>query len=481
MKKEESKPVIITDALTDVRVKYHINPKELGHGHYGIVRKCMNRETNQWFAIKSIKKCKVKNIEVLKREIEILKEVDHPHIIKLVEVHEDIKYLHLITELCTGGELFDRIITKTQSEEGHFSEKDAAKLVRDILDAINYCHTEKQIVHRDLKPENFLYLTDKDDAPIKIIDFGLSRHDDQNMGIMKTKVGTPYYVAPEVLRRQYTKSCDIWSIGVITYILLCGYPPFYGDNDTQIFSAVRAGDFDFPSPDWDEISQNAKDFICALLKMDPAQRLTAEEALHHKWIMEQCYNSFKPTNARSRRISHQNRRSITFTTFRGMERFKKAALSFIASRLTKAEVGELENVFKAIDTNNDGCISMHDLNAVLTTEQFDHSLTTKLRELRDDLRIQGSVTIKWKEFLAGTVDQTVILQEDKIREAFDSFRTSDKTYVEVADLVKVFGSEAHAMEIMGAVDADKDGRIGYDDFKEMMASNKKSLLDMDLS
>jgi len=480
LKKKEERPVIITDALTDVRVKYHINPKELGHGHYGIVRKCMNRETNQWFAIKSIKKCKVKNIEVLKREIEILKEVDHPHIIDLVEVHEDIKYLHLITELCTGGELFDRIITKTQSEEGHFSEKDAAKLVRDILDAINYCHTEKQIVHRDLKPENFLYLTDKDDSPIKIIDFGLSRHDDQNMGIMKTKVGTPYYVAPEVLRRQYTKSCDIWSIGVITYILLCGYPPFYGDNDTQIFSAVRAGDFDFPSPDWDEISQNAKDFICALLKMDPSQRLSAEQALLHKWIMEQCYTSMKPANEKSRRISHQNRRSITFTTFRGMERFKKAALSFIASRLTKAEIGELESVFKAIDTDNDGIISMSELSDALKSPRFDSSLITKLRELRDDLRIQGFMTIKWKDFLTGTMDANLVKQDDKVREAFDFYCTSNRPCIEMDDLVKVFGSESHAMEIMGAVDLDKDGRISYDEFKNMMTSENKSLFEMDL-
>jgi calcium-dependent protein kinase len=136
-------PVMITDALSDVRVNYHIEAKELGHGHYGVVRKCMHRESGEWFAIKSIRKAKVSKIEVLKREIEILKEVKHPNIIALTEVYEDERYLHLITELCTGGELFDRIIAKTQSVEGHFSEHDAAKLVGDILDAIRYCHEEK--------------------------------------------------------------------------------------------------------------------------------------------------------------------------------------------------------------------------------------------------------------------------------------------------------------------------------------------------
>ena len=138
--------VMITDAISDVRVKYHINPKEIGHGHYGVVRKCMDRETKVWYAIKSIRKSKVGKVDVLKREIALLKEVHHPNIIELVEVHEDQKYLHLITELCTGGELFDRIIEKTQSSEGHFSEKDAANLVKCILDAIAYCHDVKGIV-----------------------------------------------------------------------------------------------------------------------------------------------------------------------------------------------------------------------------------------------------------------------------------------------------------------------------------------------
>ena len=147
----QSHPVMITDTLSDVRVKYHINPKEIGHGHYGVVRKCMDRETNIWYAIKSIRKSKVGKVDELKREVALLQECDHPNIIKLIEVHEDQKYLHLITELCTGGELFDRITEMTQSEEGHLSERDSANLVRCILDAIAYCHDQKGIVHRDLK------------------------------------------------------------------------------------------------------------------------------------------------------------------------------------------------------------------------------------------------------------------------------------------------------------------------------------------
>jgi serine/threonine protein kinase len=174
----------------------------------------MDRESKEWFAIKSIRKSKVSKIEVLKREIQILKEVKHPNIIALIDVFEDSKYLHLVTELCTGGELFDRIIAKTQSVEGHFSEHDAAQLVKDILDAITYCHDVKGIVHRDLKPENFLFLTKAEDSPIKIIDFGLSRHNDVNQGIMKTKVGKRAIISgyheTKTFERSLNSNLSLW-------------------------------------------------------------------------------------------------------------------------------------------------------------------------------------------------------------------------------------------------------------------------------
>jgi calcium-dependent protein kinase len=366
----QNHPVMITDSISDVRLKYHIQPKEIGHGHYGVVRKCMDRETKAWYAIKSIRKSKVGKVDVLRREVALLKECDHPNIIKLIEVHEDQKYLHLITELCTGGELFDRIIEKTQSDEGHFSERDAAGLVRCILDAISYCH-DKAIVHRDLKPENFLFSSkDEKAAVIKIIDFGLSRHDhDVKQGIMNTKVGTPYYVAPEVLNREYTKSCDIWSIGVITYILLCGYPPFYGDTDNQIFEAVRTAKFDFPSPDWDGISDSAKEFICSLLQRTPSKRLTAAQALEHSWIKEMTPQS----NGKMFDRMRQQRKSsiafaplsIAFIKFRDMQKLKKAALAYLATNATNDDIVILKDVFATIDVKKKGRITLQELDDCL--------------------------------------------------------------------------------------------------------------------
>ena len=220
-------------------------------------------------------------------------------------------------------------------------------------------------VHRDLKPENFLFSTKSEDAVIKIIDFGLSRHDDTATKIMNTKVGTPYYVAPEVLNREYTKSCDIWSIGVITYILLCGYPPFYGDTDNQIFDCVRAARFDFPSPDWDGISQAAKDFICALLRKDPSKRLTASEALQHPWVQEMSKANSQRGRQNLRASIVFSPQSITFLKYRGMQKLKKAALTYIATNVTNDEISALKDVFLKIDVNNDGTLTLQELDECL--------------------------------------------------------------------------------------------------------------------
>lgn len=464
-RRDKMGPVMITDALSDVRVKYHINPKELGHGHYGVVRKCMDRDTKEWYAIKSIRKSKVSKLEVLKREIEILKEVQHPHIIWLVDVFEDSKYLHLVTELCTGGELFDRIIAKTQSEEGHYSEHDAAKLVRDILDAIAYCHDVKNIVHRDLKPENFLFLTENEDSPIKIIDFGLSRHDDTVHGIMKTKVGTPYYVAPEVLRREYTKSCDIWSIGVITYILLCGYPPFYGDSDTEIFDSVRAGNFDFPSPEWDEISQGAKDFVINMLQKDPETRPTASDAAKHPWILEQLEAGDPHHRRRSSTFSMSNERSAAFQKFLAMQKLKKAALVVIATKLTHAEVGSLGDIFRRIDKENDGVLTLTELDNAMVQGKVPSDIQHDINVLKEELSLAGTDTLNWKVFLAATMDKHLVMREDKIKVAFDHFKHSDNDCLTKSDFEEVFKGDGQAHEIFDYLDTDRDGKVSFDDFR----------------
>jgi len=241
------------------------------------VRKAVKKETGEVFAVKIIEKNQSEEeLQLLQREIDIMQKLDHKNIISLEEVYDDKETIYLVMELVQGGELFDQIVSR-----GTYAESDAANIVRQILDAVNYMH-ENGIAHRDLKPENLLCSGDEYNT-IKVTDFGLSK--DFGSASLRTSCGTPDYVAPEVLRGQpYDNSVDVWSIGVITYILLCGFPPFYGNTDQQIFEKILKVDYDFPSPDWDQISSEAKDFIRKILIHDPTKRPTAAEALDGDWI-----------------------------------------------------------------------------------------------------------------------------------------------------------------------------------------------------
>mmetsp|Transcript_1073 Transcript_1073/g.2142 ORF Transcript_1073/g.2142 Transcript_1073/m.2142 type:complete len:392 (-) Transcript_1073:156-1331(-) len=284
----------ITGKFSNIEYKYHIDPRILGTGHHGSVRECIDRVTGQHFAVKSIRKSDPSIMPGgLAREIILLREMKHPSIVQLVDVYEDADYVHLVTDLCTGGELFDKICEKSSNRDNGaacFAEDEAARIMFQILVAVSYMH-KRGIVHRDIKPENILFETTDEDSPIKIIDFGLSRkHYGGQEPPMTSVVGTPYYIAPEVLRKKYDKSCDLWSVGVIAYILLCGYPPFNGANNDQTHRRVLRGRYYFPAEDWKDVSIEAMDFIHRMLQMDPRKRMTVEQALNHPWITRHINN-----------------------------------------------------------------------------------------------------------------------------------------------------------------------------------------------
>ncbi|XP_066582377.1 calcium/calmodulin-dependent protein kinase type 1 isoform X2 [Prorops nasuta] len=251
----------------------------LGTGAFSEVRLAESKEKpGQMFAVKIIDKKALKGKEdSLENEIKVLRRLTHPNIVQLLETFEDKHKVYLVMELVTGGELFDRIV-----EKGSYTEKDASDLIRQVLEAVDYMH-EQGVVHRDLKPENLLYYSPDEDSKIMISDFGLSKMEDS--GIMATACGTPGYVAPEVLaQKPYGKAVDVWSIGVISYILLCGYPPFYDENDANLFAQILKGEFEFDSPYWDDISDSAKDFINKLMCVNVEERYTCKQALAHPWI-----------------------------------------------------------------------------------------------------------------------------------------------------------------------------------------------------
>ncbi|KAM9212048.1 calcium/calmodulin-dependent protein kinase type 1G isoform 2-T2 [Dugong dugon] len=261
---------------TNIR-KTFIFMEVLGSGAFSEVFLVKQRMTGKLFALKCIKKSPAFRDSSLENEIAVLKKIKHENIVTLEDIYESTTHYYLVMQLVSGGELFDRIL-----ERGVYTEKDASLVIQQVLSAVKYLH-ENGIVHRDLKPENLLYLTPEENSKIMITDFGLSKM--EQSGVMSTACGTPGYVAPEVLaQKPYSKAVDCWSIGVITYILLCGYPPFYEETESKLFEKIKEGYYEFESPFWDDISESAKDFICHLLEKDPSERYTCEKALRHPWI-----------------------------------------------------------------------------------------------------------------------------------------------------------------------------------------------------
>jgi len=254
MKIDKSDFVVEHNRNSKLTEYYHIdeNTKVLGQGSFGLVQQCVHKATGEKRAVKRLDKEKMSaNSRIrLNYEIDILKNLDHPNILRLYEVFETKKYIYLVTEYCQGGELFDEIINR-----GKFNERDAAVVIKQLLSAISYCHSKK-VCHRDLKPENIL-IDNKETLSIKLIDFGTSQRfeDEENMELV---LGTAYYIAPEVLKGHYDEKCDIWSIGVILYILLSGEPPFPGSDDKEILKCVVQGKYGFTREVWKSRSEEAK-------------------------------------------------------------------------------------------------------------------------------------------------------------------------------------------------------------------------------
>jgi serine/threonine protein kinase/uridine kinase len=323
---------------------YDIDKEKLGEGSYGTVSKCTNKSTGAVRAVKSTFKSQMKNMERFKQEIAILKIMDHPNIIKLFDSFEDHHNIYLILELCSGGELVDRII-----DAGHFTEAQASTVMQHMFRAIFYMH-ENHICHRDLKPENFLFATREpiEKSALKLIDFGSACKFAPDQ-VLLTKVGTPYYVAPQVLAGKYDQSADMWSLGVIMYVVLCGYPPFYGETDADVLAKVRLGNYCFIAADWKNLSEDARHLIRLLLKLNPRDRYTAEQALNHAWVRNKAPQAAQ-ANAQSTLVDN-------LRGFRSQNRLKKAALHVTASQCGETQIKQLRDTLMALDGHSDGLLT----------------------------------------------------------------------------------------------------------------------------
>ncbi|KAF8716785.1 hypothetical protein HU200_025877 [Digitaria exilis] len=464
--------------MEDVRSIYTVG-KELGRGQFGVTSLCTHKATGERFACKTIAKRKLstkEDVEDVRREVQIMYHLaGQPNIVELKGAYEDKQSVHLVMELCAGGELFDRIIAK-----GKYTERAAAALLRTIVEIVHTCHS-LGVIHRDLKPENFLLLSKDEKAPLKATDFGLSVFFKQGE-VFKDIVGSAYYIAPEVLKRSYGPEADIWSIG-------------HG-----IFNSILRGQVDFSADPWPRISPGAKDLVKKMLTSDTKKRISAYDVLsmlelcyylrswpdgHHPWIKEDGEAPDTPLdNAVMNRLKQ----------FRAMNQFKKAALRVIAGCLSEEEIRGLKEMFKSMDADNSGTITVDELRRGLA-KQGTKLTEDEVEQLMEAADADGNGTIDYEEFITATMHMNRMDREEHLYTAFQYFDKDGSGYLGITDtqnlrrttsvqnaMESLLGLEEleqalkekglmdgrDIMEIISEVDADNDGRIDYSEFVAMM-------------
>ncbi|XP_075481431.1 calcium-dependent protein kinase 2-like [Primulina tabacum] len=449
---------ILGKPYEDVKAHYNLG-SELGKGQFGVTHLCIDISTGQKYACKSISKKKLvtkSDKEDMRREIQIMQHMSgQPNIVEFKGAYEDKDSVHLVMELCEGGELFDRIIAK-----GHYNEKDASSMCRSIVNVVHICHF-MGVMHRDLKPENFLLSNKSEHALLKATDFGLSVFIEEGK-IYKDVVGSAYYVAPEVLRRKYGKEADIWSAGVMLYILLSGVPPFWAETEKGIFDSILRGRIDFESQPWPSISPSAKDLVRRMLSEDPKKRITAAEVLEHPWIRG-GEASDKPID--SAVLSRMKQ-------FRAMNKLKKLALKVIAENLSAEEIQGLKAMFTNMDTDNSGSITYEELKTGLA--RLGSKLTeAEVKQLMDAADVDGNGTIDYIEFITATMHRHRLEREENLYKAFQHFDKDNSGFITRDELETAMqeygiGDPSTIKEIISEVDSDNDGRINYEEFCTMM-------------
>ncbi|CAI9783912.1 unnamed protein product [Fraxinus pennsylvanica] len=450
---------ILGKPFEDVRSNYKLG-RELGKGQFGVTYLCTENATGHTYACKSILKRKLvskNDKEDMKREVHIMQHLSgQPNIVEFRGSYEDRQSVHVLMELCAGGELFDRIIA-----QGHYSERAAADLCRQIVNVVHHCHF-MGVIHRDLKPENFLLASKDEKAMLKATDFGLSVFIEEGK-VYRDIVGSAYYVAPEVLRRSYGKEIDIWSAGVILYILLSGVPPFWAETEKGIFDAILKEEIDFESDPWPSISNSAKDLVRKMLTKDPKKRITSVQVLEHPWIKGQAPD--KPID--SAVLSRMKQ-------FRAMNKLKKLALKVIAQSLSEEEIKGLKTMFTNMDTDKSGAITYEELKSGLA--RLGSKLSeTEVKQLMEAADVDGNGTIDYIEFITATMHRHKLERDEHLYKAFQYFDKDNSGYItrdELENAMKEYGmgDEATIKEIISEVDTDNDGRINYEEFCDMMRS-----------
>ncbi len=452
-----------TDSIAD----HYKLIKKIGSGTFGIVYKVKHILTNQFRAMKIVKKDIVNyqddNHEFLK-EIEIQSMLDHPNIIKIFEYFIDEINFYVISELAKGGELYEQIYSIK-----NYNEINTALIMQQLLSAVSYIHS-KNIVHRDLKPENILLET-KGEPFVKIIDFGSANFCKKGEKL-KLKVGTPYYIAPEVIKKDYNSKCDIWSLGIIMYMLLSGSPPFDGSDDIEIMDKIIKGEYSLKTKEWDNVSDDAKDLVKKLLTYNPSRRITAEDAKNHPWIIK---NRSKDNLNNSLSLENLKRPFENLKKFSAKQKFQQTTIAFLIRQLANNDtIQELRQIFRSLDDNNDGILSFEELKKGFI-KYYGEIGEKEWEEIKAKIDQDGSNSIEYEEFIRCTINLEDILTEQNLRMAFDNYDTDNSGFLDIKELRSALGildkdnvSADLLKDLLLEIDKNGDGEISYTEFKELM-------------
>ncbi|CAG9326639.1 unnamed protein product [Blepharisma stoltei] len=436
--------------------------ESLGSGAFGEVKICFQRDTRQKRAVKIMRKDLMKSEskrDDLEKEISILRSMDHPNIVRLYEFFEDQKRIYIVMEHCAGGELFDEIIKRKNFQEVH-----AAQIMYQLFSAVAYLHSH-HVIHRDLKPENILLEESNDTLNIKLIDFGTAVMSNNKI---KDAMGTAYYIAPEVLSGQYSEKCDMWSCGVILYILLSGRPPFDGRDDSEIVNKAQIGKFDIIDDPWGRISNEAKNLITGLL-CKAESRLSASQCLQHPWITSRAHRPIA-----TEEIIQVVMRNLT--TFHNSNKLRDAVNTFIASQcISMQDTRLLREVFRSMDKNGDGKLSREELMEQYVWSLGEADAEIEVNRIMEEVDADHNGYIDYTEFLKATLDMKKLLSSDNLKQAFRMFDRDGSGSISAAELKKileggVISDDKVWDDLIVQADQNGDGEIDLQEFQDVILS-----------